>query len=101
MPLIVDKAHAAGLRVSAHVDTVTDYRIALKAGVDEMAHLPGYYVDLEDDRRKYELTEEDVKETARRGVWVDIAPVAVRDIQPARSYIEGSSQRAHRRGESP
>lgn len=32
VPLIVQKAHAAGLRVSAHVDTVTDYRIALRAG---------------------------------------------------------------------
>ena len=51
VPLIVNKAHAAGLRVSAHVDTVTDYRIALKAGVDEMAHLPGYYVGLEEDPR--------------------------------------------------
>jgi imidazolonepropionase-like amidohydrolase len=77
VPLIVSKAHAAGLHVSAHVDTVTDYRIALKAGVDEMAHLPGYYVGLDEDQRKYELTEEDVKETARRGVWVDIAPVAI------------------------
>ena len=82
VPLIVNKAHVAGLRVSAHVDTVTDYRIALKAGVDEMAHLPGYYVGLEDDPRKYELTEEDVKETARRGVWVDVAPVAIEIYNP-------------------
>lgn len=76
VPEIVQKAHAAGLKVSAHIDTVTDYRIALKAGVDEMAHLPGYYIDLDDDPHKYELTEEDVKETAKRGVWVNIAPVA-------------------------
>ncbi len=41
-----------------------------------MAHLPGYYIDLNDDPQKYELTEADVKETAKRGVWVDIAPVA-------------------------
>ena len=82
VPLIVNKAHSAGLKVSAHVDTVTDYRIALKAGVDEMAHLPGYYIGLEDDRRKYELTPEDVKETARRGVWLDIAPVAIEIYNP-------------------
>jgi imidazolonepropionase-like amidohydrolase len=82
VPLIVNKAKAAGLRVSAHVDTVTDYRIALKAGVDEMSHLPGYYFGLEDDPRKYELTEEDVKETARRGVWVDIVPVAIEIFNP-------------------
>ena len=77
VPLIVNKAHAAGLRVSAHVDTMTDYRIALEAGVDEEAHLPGYYVGFKSapDARKFELTEADAKETARRGVWVDIAPV--------------------------
>ena len=82
VPSIVNKAHAAGLRVSAHVDTLTDYRIALKAGVDEMAHLPGYYIGLDDNARKYELTEEDAKETARRGVWVDIAPVAIDIYNP-------------------
>lgn len=77
VPLIVNKAHAAGLRVSAHIDTVTDYRIALKAGVDEMAHLPGYYVGMKaaSDVRQFELTEEDVREAVQRGVWVDIAPV--------------------------
>jgi imidazolonepropionase-like amidohydrolase len=63
VPRIVQKAHAAGLRVSAHVDTVTDYRIALNGGVDEMAHLPGYYVDSKDNLDKYLLTEKDVKET--------------------------------------
>lgn len=82
VPLIVNKAHAAGLRVSAHVDTMTDYRIALKAGADEMAHLPGYYIDLQDDLRKYELTKEDAEETVRRGVWVDIVPVAIEIYNP-------------------
>jgi imidazolonepropionase-like amidohydrolase len=82
VPLIVRKAHAAGLRVSAHVDTVTDYRIALRAGVDEMAHLPGYYVDLKDDPRRYELTEGDARETARRGTWIIPSPVAYEMFDP-------------------
>ncbi len=75
VPLIVQKAHAAGLRVSAHVDTVTDYRIALSGGVDEMAHLPGYYVDSKDNLDKYLLTERDVKATVKRKVWVIPAPM--------------------------
>lgn len=75
VPLIVKKAHAAGLRVSAHVDTVTDYRIALNGGVDEMAHLPGYYVNLKDNLDKYLLTENDVRETVRKGVWIVPAPI--------------------------
>lgn len=75
VPLIVKKARSAGLRVSAHVTSAFDYRVALKAGVDEMAHLPGYYIALKDAPREYQLTEADAKETARRGVWVVPAPV--------------------------
>lgn len=75
MPAIVQKAHAAGLRVSAHVDTVTDFRIAMSAGVDEMAHLPGYYVSLEDKPEKYLLTETEAEEAARRKIFVVPAPV--------------------------
>ncbi len=75
VPLIVQKAHTAGFRVSAHVDTVTDYRIALNGGVDEMAHLPGYYVDSKDNLDKYLLTEKDVKVTVKRKVWVIPAPM--------------------------
>lgn len=40
-PEIVALAHAAGLRVSAHVDTAADFGVAVAAGVDEIAHLPG------------------------------------------------------------
>jgi imidazolonepropionase-like amidohydrolase len=68
--------------VSAHVDTVTDYRVALRAGVDEMAHLPGYYIGKADDPQKYELTEADVQETARRKISVIIAPVFYEMFNP-------------------
>lgn len=75
VPAIVQKAHAAGLRVSAHVDTEKDFRVALEAGVDEMAHLPGYYISLEDKSEKYMLSEKDAKEAADRKIWVIPAPV--------------------------
>lgn len=42
--LVVQKAHAAGLQVSAHAETPHDVEVALKAGVDEINHLPGYQV---------------------------------------------------------
>ena len=87
VPLIVKKAHAASLRVSAHVDTVTDYRIALEAGADHMAHLPGYYVNADDDPQMYKLTDADARRTAQRGVWVIVAPVAYDIFNPkSRSY---------------
>jgi hypothetical protein len=41
VPHIVSLAHAAGLRVSAHVYTAADFRNAIQAGVDDIAHLPG------------------------------------------------------------
>jgi imidazolonepropionase-like amidohydrolase len=40
VPEIVKKAHKNKLRVSAHVETAYDFHIAVKAGVDEIAHLP-------------------------------------------------------------
>lgn len=42
LPAIVQRAHAAGLRVAAHVDTAADAKAAAQAGVDLLAHLPGY-----------------------------------------------------------
>lgn len=42
--IIVQKAHAAGLLVSAHAETPHDLKVALQAGVDEINHLPGYQV---------------------------------------------------------
>jgi imidazolonepropionase-like amidohydrolase len=46
LALIVAKAHADGLKVACHIETAGDFRNALAAGVDEIAHLPGYYPDL-------------------------------------------------------
>jgi len=74
IPLIVKKAHVAGLRVSVHVSTAFDYRAALQAGVDEMAHLPGNLIPANSDPQKFQLTENDAKETAKRGIWVVPAP---------------------------
>lgn len=40
LPVIVKKAHAAGFRVSTHVNNTADFHNALIAGVDEITHLP-------------------------------------------------------------
>ena len=40
VPLIVQKARAAGLRVAAHVTSTDDLRVAVEAGVYELAHIP-------------------------------------------------------------
>lgn len=41
VPEMVSRAHAAGLQVSAHVYTASDFRAAVNGGVDQIAHLPG------------------------------------------------------------
>ena len=40
--LIVELGHANGLRVAAHALTGHDFGVAVRAGVDEITHMPGY-----------------------------------------------------------
>ena len=67
---IVDRAHAAGLRVSAHIETAEDFRVAVSAGVDIIAHLPGYDVDINDDINSYRLQEQDASSAAENDTIV-------------------------------
>jgi hypothetical protein len=45
VPHIVTKAHEDGLRVSAHVESARDFEVAVDAGVDLIAHFPGFWPD--------------------------------------------------------
>lgn len=69
LPLIVAKAHAEALRVTCHIETAVDFRNALAAGVDEIAHLPGYYVDPAHPEW-FPITEADAALAATKGVDV-------------------------------
>ncbi len=71
---IVEKAHAAGLRVSVHVNTAADFHNALLAGADEIAHLPLTAVT--------PISEEDVELAAKRGVVVDTTCAIVPTLPP-------------------
>jgi imidazolonepropionase-like amidohydrolase len=66
VPYIVELAHAAGLRVSAHVYTAADFRNAIQAGVDDIAHLPGG----KGDSSPFLLTEADAALAAQHKVTV-------------------------------
>ena len=73
VPEVVRRAHAAGLRVSAHVETARDFHHAIAGGVDEINHIPGFRGDERvqfSDTRRFEVTAEDAKVAAARGVWV-------------------------------
>jgi len=67
------RAHAAGLRVSVHVETAQDFRHAVDAGVDEVNHLPGFRGNEENlfpDPVRFRLDERDAKRAAEKGIVV-------------------------------
>lgn len=70
IPEIVRRAHDAGLRVSAHIETAADFRVALDAGVDLIAHLPGYDIPSGDPIGRFRLTPEDARRAAEQGTVV-------------------------------
>lgn len=77
VPSIVRRAHAAGLRVAAHVNTAADFRTAVAAGVDMMAHMPGGVIVETDDPAANRITDADAREARRRGVTVIAGPLIV------------------------
>ncbi len=75
LPAIVQRAHRAGLRVSTHVESATDFHNALVAGVDEINHTPGFRPENNDianykNLTRYEISKADARLAARRRVVV-------------------------------
>ncbi|CAN5757975.1 amidohydrolase family protein [soil metagenome] len=88
--LVTARAHAAGLRVSAHIESAADFHAALAGGVDEINHMPGFRPDRDSvsafgDLHRYELSPADARLAARRRTVVvttlgeSIAMFATRD----------------------
>jgi predicted amidohydrolase YtcJ len=74
LPLIVKRAHAAGLRVSTHVETATDFHHAVVADVDEVNHLPGFRPHRGDwtayNSSSFRISEADARLAAKKGTVV-------------------------------
>jgi imidazolonepropionase-like amidohydrolase len=74
LPEIVRRAHRARLRVTTHIETATDFHNALIAGVDEIAHTPGFRPENGDwtkyDVSRFKISETDARLAARNGVVV-------------------------------
>ena len=94
--LIVTRAHAAGLKVAAHVDTAYDAHVAVSAGVDELGHLPGYGLNAKDDPAAVRLSDADIAVAAQRhlrvqataGIYVDEHLLAADAEARRRSQID-------------
>lgn len=86
LPHIVERAHRQRLRVTAHVETAADFHNALTSGVDEINHLPGHYLPTTQPASRFQLSEEDAREAARRGVVVVTTTIVgkLREKDPAR-----------------
>lgn len=67
---VVRRAHAAGLRVSTHVDTARDFRNAVDAGVDEINHLPQPDQRFSPDLSDYVIDAATARRAAERGIAV-------------------------------
>ena len=83
LPKIVRKAHSAGLRVTTHIESAVDFHNALIAGVDEIAHLPGFQGDAKHEFSQpaiYEITDADAKLAARKETVVVTTLGGVRQI---------------------
>jgi len=104
LPLIVKKAHAAGLRVATHVENAADFRAAVAAGADQIAHLPGFRPEEQDvsgyTNGTFLLTDADAKRAARASiVVVTTAGETITDGgKEARDVIAANLRTLHRNG---
>jgi hypothetical protein len=102
LPAIVRRAHQAGLRVSTHIETAADFHHALVAGVDEIAHMPGFRGDAAvrlPDPAIFEISDADARLAARLGTVVVTTVGGVREIDPAGpdSLLRARFDRLHAR----
>ncbi len=87
VPLITAKAHAAGLRVAAHVDTAADFHNAVAGGVDILAHMPGYGFTPDESAALYRIADADIALAANKHcVVIPTASLAV--VDPSHATAE-------------
>src|SRR5688572_27568007 len=95
--LIVERAHASGLRVSAHIVNGADFRNAVNAGVDEIVHTPTVAALPAVEQRMAQVVTNTLDEAAIRQIAADLARVDPRD--PSTLPLRGEDARlAAKRG---
>lgn len=94
VPEIVRRARLASLRVVAHVETAADFRTAVAAGVDQIAHVPGFRGDERGEVTNagpYTLSDADARAAAAAGVAV------ITTVSSAASIDSNGAEGARRR----
>jgi hypothetical protein len=101
LPEIFKRAHGAGLRVSTHIETATDFHNALIAGVDEINHTPGFRPENGDwtkfqDTSRYQISDADARLAARnRTVVVTTLVSAIDHALPKKGDETPASNALH------
>ncbi len=70
LPHLVKLAHAAGLKVIVHIYSAADFRNAVAAGADELAHFPGNGYGVVNLAEQFQITANDAKVAAKAHVSV-------------------------------
>lgn len=115
LPEIVKRVHRAGLRVSTHVESATDFHHAVVAGADEINHLPGFRPENNDPVKgydnlaRYRIAEADARLAGRRkisvvttsGTTIDMSfkeGVDTKKAEAVREMLTHNLQILHRHG---
>jgi hypothetical protein len=77
--LIVDRAHATGMRVSAHTVNGADFRNAVNAGVDEIVHVPAWGAFPAVEQRMAQIATNELDEAGMRQIAADLGRLNPRD----------------------
>lgn len=89
LPDIVERAHASGLEIIAHVETQEDARLAVEGGVDQLAHVWNYsLIDFEKEDTAKALLDEALARKMREKEVI-VTPTLYRAIVMLQYFPEG------------
>jgi hypothetical protein len=91
VPAIVTRAHRSGLRVAAHIETAADFRVALVAGVDIVAHLPGLAPKADEDPLRYEITDADARLARKKKATVVATAWLAERLAAPKPWLSGAA----------
>ncbi|HEY3103174.1 MAG TPA: hypothetical protein VGJ69_06255 [Pyrinomonadaceae bacterium] len=94
VPAIVARAHRSKLRVAAHVETAADFRVAVAAGVDIVAHLPGLAPKADEDPLRYEITDADATLAKKKSAAVVATAWLAERLAAPKPWLSGAAAQA-------
>lgn len=85
---LIRQSHKMGLRVIAHVEDAADFEVAVRAGADLIAHLPGYFNAHGDGAERFLISPELAALAARQKTAVITATATTALFKPAPEQLE-------------